>query len=260
MKNVLAAISIITLCSCVSTNNIPIPSGPQTLNSVIYKPEGQGPFPTVILMHGCAGLDKFTSRGLRTHANFLVENGYAALILDSFSSRKKSGGKVCRSKTELANAMYYRRLDSFNALKHLQSLPYVDKNNLFLMGQSNGGAVALRAADADQYPNDAGISKFNAIVAFYPWCGALPRKLGTPLLILGGAKDNWTPIGRCLFAAENSDLGKEAFKVISYENAHHSFNLFIPTQTYLGYTLGGNSKARKDSKKQMLEWFQRFRI
>ena len=34
--------------------DIPLPNG--TLKAQLFKPEGEGPFPTVIALHGCGGL------------------------------------------------------------------------------------------------------------------------------------------------------------------------------------------------------------
>src|SRR5210317_2125768 len=83
------------------------------ISGAVIKPGGTGPFPTVILMHGCSGLEPAVSIGMQSHAAYLVENGYAALILDSFSARGKSDA-VCRSYNELAKARDYRVADAYN--------------------------------------------------------------------------------------------------------------------------------------------------
>ena len=226
------------------------------ISGTILKPEGTGPFPTVILMHGCSGLNRAVSIGLQNHAAYLVENGYAALILDSFTGRGKSDG-VCSSYGELANARDYRVADAYNTLSYLRSLPYVDQNNFFLMGQSNGGSVALIIASQINNQSFQEGFKFNAIVAFYPWCGALVSKPKIPLLVLGGERDDWTPLGPC-FSAQKQNLNSP-YKVIEYKNAHHSFDLFISVQSYSGHTIGGDENAREDSRKQMLKWFETYR-
>ncbi len=267
MVKALVVIAMFFLLGCVSKNSILIPSYENqwkmgaTLDSTMHKPTGNGPFPTVVLMHGCSGLDSGVSQGLKSHANFLVENGYAALILDSFTSRGKSGGIVCTSHSEQGSAREYRKIDAYNALRYLKSLPYVDGKNIFLMGQSNGGSVALKVASLEQYPEMPIDLYFNAVVAYYPWCLALTGgKLRSPVLVMGGDKDDWTSLARCEDAiSRNREMGKP-YEVIRYENAHHSFDLFIPIQSYKGYTVGGNAKARKKSKRQMLKWFERFRI
>lgn len=53
------------------------------LNGRLFMPGGAGPFPAVILLHGCGG----PSRLQDDWAERLVGWGYAALALDSFSAR-----------------------------------------------------------------------------------------------------------------------------------------------------------------------------
>jgi len=41
-------------------DSVSIPAGgdnePATLDAMLYKPQGQGPFPAIVAMHGCSGL------------------------------------------------------------------------------------------------------------------------------------------------------------------------------------------------------------
>ena len=37
---------------------VDIPAGTITLHAQLYKPEGAGPFPVVIALHGCGGLSR----------------------------------------------------------------------------------------------------------------------------------------------------------------------------------------------------------
>ena len=69
-------------------------TGPQFLLS---KPDGDGPFPAVVLTHGCSGTERKTShqtvwRGLLQHAKLLKKNGYVTLIIDSFHRRRITDG------------------------------------------------------------------------------------------------------------------------------------------------------------------------
>ena len=106
----------------------------------LTKPEGEGPFPTVILMHGCDGLSQGVMKGFRRHAEFFRENGYASIILDSFRSRGAGGLQGCTSELKLAAARFYRTYDAFNALTFLKQQSFVEKGNVFLYDLSNGAA------------------------------------------------------------------------------------------------------------------------
>src|SRR5580658_8394679 len=57
-----------------------VPTGP--LNAVLVTPDGPGPFPVVILLHGCSGVRPIQLQW----ADRLRSWGYAALILDSFTA------------------------------------------------------------------------------------------------------------------------------------------------------------------------------
>ena len=58
-------------------------------------PKGSGPFPVVILLHPCGGLDAVALTTLRAHSRELLSNGFATLILDSYGPRNLMGGKAC---------------------------------------------------------------------------------------------------------------------------------------------------------------------
>src|SRR5215469_12942696 len=58
----------------------------------LFRPAGAGPFPTVILLHGCDGLEwdrpkRAGWRLLTGYAERYLAHGYAALVLDSFQPR-----------------------------------------------------------------------------------------------------------------------------------------------------------------------------
>ena len=47
---------------------VEIPAGSGTLHAQLYKPDGDGPFPIVIALHGCGGLAAHPSRCSRATA------------------------------------------------------------------------------------------------------------------------------------------------------------------------------------------------
>lgn len=252
-------LSVVLSVACASTESINSPDpyfGNAKIKGSLSFPSGEGPFPAVVLMHGCSGLTSDVQKGLDLHSEFFTRNGFATLILDSFSSRGNSGGTVCLSDSNLAKARIYRQFDAINALLHLQSNSKIDPNNIFMMGQSNGGSVALALAGGNVSSMFNGNPNFRAIVAYYPWCGALQPRIEVPLLILSGEKDNWTPPDYCVNYKKR--LKGATYEVIVYQDAHHGFDLPILLQTYAGHIVGGNSKATKDSRVRMLAWFQSY--
>jgi dienelactone hydrolase len=223
------------------------------LTAELFKPPGTGPFPAVVLMHGCGGWQPAVLEALHAHATYLLDRGYVVLNLDSFGTRGKSGGAVCASLPALYRALDYRTSDAFDALRYLKSRDFVDAENAFLMGQSNGGSVAINAAKL------SGPGGYRAVAAYYPWCGSLGGRrvnLKAPLIIFSGGKDDWVPAWQC----RNKHAVGAELRVIEYRNAAHSFDLRIERQRYLGKLIGHDKTAYEDSRAKMVAFFDGHRM
>ncbi len=262
---VILTISVLALAGCRSMGVIESDAGQHytahdaRIRFSMRAPSGEGPFPAVILMHGCSGLGGAVERGMAQHADHLVDAGFIALILDSFTSRGIDS--TCTSLRKAAEATLFRQYDAIHALRHLQGLPNVNPANVFLMGQSQGGSVAakLAAHHTSSIVKDVALVEasgqpwFAAIVAYYPWCPHVPKWLDTPLLVLSGKKDDWTPSQGCIW--HKAVVKGAPYEVKIYEDAHHSFDLPMPVQYYVGHTVGGHPEAAADSRTRMITWF-----
>lgn len=225
-----------------------------SLAATLNKPEGLGPFPAVVLLHGCGGLQPKVRAGLTHHADFLERQGFVTLIVDSFKPRGIFDfDGLCRSDSKMLLAREYRLHDAFAAAKYLRSLEFVQPENIFVVGQSHGGKVAMMAVQKgiiEQYDFN---NKFRAAVAYYPFC-QLPPELDSPLLVFIGKKDDWTFYYDCRRA--KNWLDANMYQVVIYPNATHSFDLPIGSETYLGHSLRADRAATQDSRQLMLEFFR----
>lgn len=222
------------------------------LRANLYKPKHKGKNPTVILMHGCGGWQPAVKSSLISLAKKLTKNGFVVFNLDSFGPRRNSGGKVCSSFRMLKDARKYRENDVKDAIKYLKNKEFVDTENIFLIGQSNGGSVAMNLANIKK-------TGLKAIAAYYPWCGALNKNvnLESPLLILGGDKDNWVSPERC---KKILSKGKE-INIVTYPNSAHSFDIKVPKQKYMGkYYIGYNKIDTEDSRRRIISFFNKYKI
>ena len=220
------------------------------LKAELFKPPGPGPFPAVVLMHGCGGWQPAVLDALHSHTMYFVDHGYVVLNLDSFGPRGNSGGTVCKRTGSLVRALDYRTSDAFDALRYLRALDFVAPGQMFLMGQSNGGSVAINAAKMSVRRG------FRAVAAYYPWCGSLGAsrvKLTAPLIIFSGGRDDWVPARQC---RNKISIGAK-LEVIEYPTAAHSFDLRLGPQRYLGKLIGFNRSATEDSRARMLAFFNR---
>ena len=117
------------------------------------KPEGEGPFPTVIISHGISNC----AEDVRKYADFLVSNGYSACIFDF-----NNGGHGSRSDGEAKDMSVLTEVEDLNQVMNaVQERPDVDLKNLFLMGASQGGVVSTYAAA--RRPGEV-----KALICFYP--------------------------------------------------------------------------------------------
>lgn len=242
-----------------NTVKVSIPSSAAqgiVLDGQLHRPSYIGRAPAVVLMHGCGGWQPSVMQGLDAYADFLVSEGFVVLNLDSFGPRGNAGGSVCQSLNKLSAARKYRTNDAFDAMRFLRAQPFVDPDKVFLIGQSNGGSTAMIVAMESSRRAFAGSGDgFRAVVALYPWCGATGSRrptLTSPLLVLGGGRDDWVPPDECArFTARGSEM-----RVKVYANAAHSFDVPVPIHRYQGNLVGYNPAAARDARNEILGFFQ----
>jgi dienelactone hydrolase len=145
----------------------------------ILRPEGDGPFPIVIMLHGCGGrrdfLDKYAAAALGA--------GGAVVIVDSFAargiSRPAAIATIC---TGLAFRGRERAGDLYAAAAWARAQPWADRERLIAAGWSHGGwtvldALALHkgremaaATGLDDLPDEP-LAGVRAAFIAYPYAG-----------------------------------------------------------------------------------------
>lgn len=254
----------------------PAETSPPPIPIRVVKPDGAGPFPAVVLLHGCGGVDRGPIGAQARWTRTLREAGYVVLIPDSFTTRGFEEG-VCTNPSPARNAVAPGRrvADAFAALAHAGSLPFVDRDRVALMGHSHGGATTL----ATMWQSRGAGARFRAAIAFYPSCrwrygewrgpnGEGIYRPHAPLLILTGAKDDWTPAEPCRALAERSGAAGLPVSIKVYPDAHHGFDgpaplRYVPermnanTPGGRGATTGGNAEAWADSIEQVKRFLAR---
>ncbi len=145
------------------------------LPAILIKPDGEGPFPAVVIAHDCSGLGPRSSGAPRRWAGELVQQGYVVLIPDSFTPRGFADGVCLIPGNETVSANGFARAgDAYAALTTLRKLPYVDGKRVGIMGGSHGGWTTLAAMfvplDAGNPLAEAKRDGFAAAIALYPSC------------------------------------------------------------------------------------------
>ena len=205
----------------------------------LSRPDGPGPFPAVVLLHGCSGRGKWNT----LWAERLVSWGYVVLDVDSHVSRNVKRADVCGGGHSPGPVT--RAHDAFGAKTVLESLDYVDPDRIAALGMSQGGGTVLRTVDRTVVAQ-LGLSPFRAAVALYPPCDGQVRA-GAPLLLLIGEADNWTPAVNCRRLAEaNGADGPMTY--VEYPGAHHGFDIpFDVARWHNRYIVRHDASAEADA-------------
>lgn len=196
-------------------------SEPVKLSGDLQFPEGQGPFPAVVLAHGCAG-NRFVESAW---GSFLRQAGYATFNIDSLRGRGLN--EVCTQPGALSPLQ--RVPDAYGALRLLAAHPKIDAKRVALMGFSHGGILTMLASTAwaqDAFA-PAGQPAFRAFFPFYPYCNTVfPErdKVSAPVRIHTGAADDWTPAKPCADLAASLKASGQDVAISVYTGAFHSFD------------------------------------
>ena len=210
---------------------------PGMVTGLLTMPDGIGPYPTVVLLHGCAGLNATHKDWAETLASW----GYASLRVDSFGPRGIT--EICTN----INRPVPRVADVNGAVDFLKMLDMVDSARLAVMGFSHGANVTLLVSGKPGSLAPRHRPALKAAIAFYPYCPNTPQPFGPPLMILIGDADDWTPAGLCVSLADGSTAAGGPIELAVYEGATHSFDCRACNGEYWGHNLVHDPVAHQDS-------------
>ncbi|MCG8685873.1 MAG: dienelactone hydrolase family protein [Desulfobacterales bacterium] len=248
---------IVLLQGCVSSgydNFKGISDRPENeieLKGKLYKPEGDGPFPAVILLHRCAGIETYDYKW----ASRLKNLGYVAFLVDSFGPRRISN--ACGNSGSIGYKD--RAMDAYSAKRYLSKLSFINSERIAVIGWSMGGNGVLQALDPvmkDLLPSEYS-DHFKAAISFYPYCFNWLDNLTSPLLILAGGKDDWTPVDYCENRMPKIKT-KHEVKLKIYQDAYHCFDCTGRDTVYQGHKLKYNSKVTADSVIQVEKFLAKY--
>jgi dienelactone hydrolase len=185
---------------------IPVESDGQRiqLETTIFKPDGDGPFPLAIINHakskGLKPRNHERARYLAATREF-IRRGYVVALPMRQGFSKSTGSYV---DTE-CNIEWDGQIQAGNVvgiINYLKRKPYVDKDRIIVVGYSSGGLVAL-ATGARNIPGVHGLINFAGGIRVNEcddWVGSLvwavtryARHTRVPSLWLYGENDNVFP-------------------------------------------------------------------
>lgn len=118
--------------------------GTLKLETTIYKPEGQGPFPLVVINHGKEsgppGLQQRFTAGWASR--FFLERGYV-VFLPMRTGFSKSTGSYVGGECNVESNGLVQAEDVAATVTYAHTLDYVDRSQTLIVGQSHGGWTTL---------------------------------------------------------------------------------------------------------------------
>ena len=195
------------------------------------------PRPTVIIVHGCDGVDNISYTNWAKEINSW---GYNTIVSDSFKVRGVNTG-VC------GNPIYVmpkeRTEDLIKLATYIRTQSW-HEGKIAVIGFSHGGSTVLNLANTNQNVIDIAI-------AYYPschkWFAGLENYHPTiPVQVHLAERDDWTPISECEFLPSKDKY--------LYKNATHAFDMQYPDRTYNGHHLSYNKQADILSKERTKEF------
>jgi len=148
-----------------------IHSGSATLHAMLWRPQGRGPFPGILLNHGSGrtreDLERLGpyERNAEKLGPVFARHGYVFLYLfrrgvglsadqganavDLMNSESAAHGQEARNALQLQLLENREMDDTLSALKFLRALPYVDPKDVAAVGHSFGGSLTVLLAERD---------------------------------------------------------------------------------------------------------------
>ena len=242
------------------------------LKALLFRPDGQGPFPAVVALHNCTGLHN--SAGIlgsryKDWGERFAKKGIVVLLPDSNASR--GIGSQCNVRSRSVRSDRERVADADAARVWLQSQPWVIPDRVALLGWSSGAIAALWTVRARTQPQAKDGPDFRSAVALYPGCRRLSNAAWSarvPTLILIGRADDQASAAICQQMVAGARGRSARVEIHVYPGAHHDFdhpNRPLQTRTGLAFSVDGsgrvhtgtNPAARADALKRVPEWFER---
>lgn len=125
----------------------------------LFIPEGKGPFPAVVGMHGHWPEGKLAER-VQAVGHTLAKNGYVCISMDAFGSGERTtthgefeyhGANLGASLMNIGESLLGIQVaDNMRAVDLLTSLPYVDPERIGATGASGGGNQTMWLAAMDE--------------------------------------------------------------------------------------------------------------
>lgn len=223
----------------MQTQNITYPVNGDSATGYLAQPDGDGPFPGVIVIQEWWGLDAH----IRSLTERFAGEGFVALAPDVYYGQVASEPDDARKLLMAMNTdMAVTEIRA--AMTHLTDMPNVQPKTVGVIGFCMGGRLTLAVAST-------GDDRVGAAVAFYGG-GVQPTPefvagIRAPVLAVYGAEDKGIPPEQYNALAAEMDAQEKTFDMVVYPGAGHAFL----NDTRPAY----NATAADDAWTRAVQWF-----
>ncbi len=187
------------------------------LESILLLPDGEGPFPAVLLFHEYTGLNEATV----SHAKRLAAAGYAVLAADFYGvSNRPANTDEARSTHRIyRNDRQLMRERARACLAVLQDHADVDPERIVVLGFSFGGGAALELARTGEKLRGA-VSVYGYLDTSHPVSAG---DIDCPLLAIHVNNDPVVPEEHLSMFKKEMQIAEVKCDLIQLDNAQHGF-------------------------------------
>ncbi len=193
--------------------NVSYKSGDDTVQGILYTPEGKGPFPALVVIHEWWGLNDW----VKEQAARLADEGYVTLAVDLYR------GKVATTPDEAHEIMRgvpedRAARDLHAAVEFLKSQPNVKPDRIGSIGWCMGGGYSLDVA-LQESTLAAAVINYGHLAAD----AASLRKINASVLGIFGAQDRGIPVDDVKKFEQALKQQGNKVEIVVYPEAGHGF-------------------------------------
>jgi dienelactone hydrolase len=176
--------------------------GALPLNAKVWMPDGDGPYPLVLMVHGNHMMEDYSEGGYAYLGEQLASRGFIAVSLDENFLNYSAWSGIPDNDFKVRTWMILKHLQQIGSFAEQSGNPFyqkVDYDKTALLGHSRGGQAVAMAADASRWftgdPALAATKQFHitSVIALAPTDKAIDDKqaslVNVNYLTLQGARD-----------------------------------------------------------------------
>lgn len=124
------------------------------LNARVWMPDGDGPYPLVLMVHGNHMMEDFSEDGYAYLGELLASRGFIAVTLDENFLNYSAWSGIPDNDFKARTWMILKHLQQIGSFAEQPGTPFyqkVDYDSVALLGHSRGGQAVAMAADAARW-------------------------------------------------------------------------------------------------------------